>query len=256
MYFLICLIAFIGSGLTLFSGFGLGTLLIPAFALFFPIDITIAMTAIVHFLNNAFKFILLGRQTDKQVLLRFGIPSVIAAFAGAFLLITLTDLKPIAEYTLQSKTFLITPVKLTIGSVLIFFSFFDISPRLSKIQFDKKYLPLGGILSGFMGGLSGNQGALRTAFLIRAGLSKEAFLATGISIACITDISRLVVYSEEIFKGQTSFNYQLITAAVLSAFAGAYLGNKFVKKITIQLLQYMVAVMLILFGALLGLGII
>ena len=33
--------------------------------------------------------------------------------------------------------------------------------------------------SGFFGGLSGMQGALRSAFLARAGLSKEAFVASG-----------------------------------------------------------------------------
>ena len=36
-YLIICLVALAASGLTLFSGFGLGTLLMPAFALFFPV---------------------------------------------------------------------------------------------------------------------------------------------------------------------------------------------------------------------------
>ncbi len=255
-YFIICITAFLGSGLTLFSGFGLGTILIPVFGLFFPIDITIALTAIVHFLNNVFKLSLLGRYADKQVVLRFGIPSIIAAFAGAYLLTMLTDLKPITEYSLISKTFLITPVKLTIGILLVFFALFDVVPSLTNIAFDRKYLSAGGLLSGFVGGVSGNQGALRTAFLIRANLTKEAFIASGITIACLTDISRLTVYSKEIFKHQNEFTYQIIIAATLSAFAGAYLGNKFVKKITIKTLQYFVAVMLMLFGILLGFGII
>jgi hypothetical protein len=40
--------ALIVSGLTLFSGFGLGTILMPAFALFFPLTVAIAATAVVH----------------------------------------------------------------------------------------------------------------------------------------------------------------------------------------------------------------
>jgi len=36
------------SGLTLFSGFGLGTLLMPTFVLFFPIEVAVAATAIVY----------------------------------------------------------------------------------------------------------------------------------------------------------------------------------------------------------------
>jgi uncharacterized protein len=35
-YLIICLAAFLASGLTLFSGFGLGTLLLSVMALFFP----------------------------------------------------------------------------------------------------------------------------------------------------------------------------------------------------------------------------
>lgn len=52
----IAIVAFFASGLTFFSGFGLGTLLLPAFALFFPIEIAISLTAIVHFLNNIFNY--------------------------------------------------------------------------------------------------------------------------------------------------------------------------------------------------------
>jgi hypothetical protein len=38
-YFVISVATFLTSGLTLFSGFGLGTLLLPVFAIFFPIEI-------------------------------------------------------------------------------------------------------------------------------------------------------------------------------------------------------------------------
>ncbi len=57
---LVCLVALLASGLTLFSGFGLGTLLLPAFALFFPVEIAVAATAIVHLINNLFKLLLVG----------------------------------------------------------------------------------------------------------------------------------------------------------------------------------------------------
>ena len=63
-YVVVCLVALLGSGLTLFSGFGLGTLLLPVFALFFPVEVAIAATAVVHFLNNLFKLSLLGRNAD------------------------------------------------------------------------------------------------------------------------------------------------------------------------------------------------
>ena len=42
--------------LTFISGFGLGTVLLPVFSLFFDIEVAIAATAIVHLFNNIFKF--------------------------------------------------------------------------------------------------------------------------------------------------------------------------------------------------------
>ncbi len=78
--------AVLASALTLFSGFGLGTLLMPVFALFFPVELAVAMTALVHFLNNLFKLALLGRQADRGVVLRFGAPTIVASFLGAGLL--------------------------------------------------------------------------------------------------------------------------------------------------------------------------
>lgn len=43
-YVLIQLVTFAASGLVLFSGFGLGTMLVPVFAICFPLDVAVAMT--------------------------------------------------------------------------------------------------------------------------------------------------------------------------------------------------------------------
>lgn len=255
-YLVICIVAFVGSALTLFSGFGLGTILVPVFAIFFPIDLAIALTAIVHFLNNIFKLTLVGKSADKNIIFRFGVPAILMAFLGAYVLTLLTDMQPLFQYSVSGKTFTVMPVKLTIAVLLTVFALFDIIPRLANLQFNQKYLPLGGLLSGFFGGLSGNQGALRTAFLIRANLTKEAFIASGVVIACMIDLSRLTVYSKQIIKVGDQFNYPLIISATLSAFLGAYIGNRLLKKITIQAIQYIVATMLFIFALLLGLGII
>ena len=72
---LICIAAFLASTLTFFSGFGLGTLLTPVFALFFPIQTAIAATAIVHLASNLFKVGLVGRDADWTVVARFGLPA-------------------------------------------------------------------------------------------------------------------------------------------------------------------------------------
>lgn len=253
-YLIICAVAFLGSLLTLFSGFGLGTILVPVFGLFFPIEIAISLTAVVHFLNNLFKLSLLGSYADKSILIRFGIPSLVAAFIGAYVLKSLAEMESVFEYVFNDKLIEVLPVKLIIALLLILFAFFELIPSLSKLNFDRKYLIAGGLLSGFFGGLSGHQGALRTAFLIRAGLSKEAFIATGVVIACMTDISRLTVYVNQIIGYQQYFNFYLMIAATLSAFSGAWLGKRVMKSITFRSIQYFVAIMMIVFALFLGAG--
>lgn len=148
------------------------------------------------------------------------------------------------------------PVKLSIAILIFFFSLMELIPSLFKLEFDKKFIPLGGALSGFFGGLSGNQGALRTAFLIKANLQKETFVATGVVIACLVDVSRLTIYAKQISFGYVSMNYYLLIATTLSAFAGAFIGNKLMKKITLKFVQRVVGVMLMLFSIALGLGLI
>ncbi len=254
-YFIICLVALIGSGLTLFSGFGLGTILLPVFGLFFPIEIAVVLTSIVHFSNNILKLILFGKKANLNVIIKFGIPALFFSYLGATILKSLLTLKPLFEYEIAEKSFSIMPIKIIIGLVLIVFSLMDIIPKYKNLEFDKKYLPFGGILSGFFGGLSGHQGALRSAFLIRTNLSKEAFIATGVVIACLVDVSRLSVYIPQIVKQNNFLDFKLILVATISAFIGIYFGNKLLKKVTIKTVQSIVAVMLFIYAILLILGI-
>ena len=253
---IICIVAFLTSILTFFSGFGLGTILMPVFALFFPVEVAIALTGVVHFANNLFKMFLVGRHTDRQVLLSFGIPAIFASFAGAWLLMQISGFQPLFIYHLGEKQFDVTPVKLVIAVLLLFFSLFEVIPRFQKIQFGKNRLMLGGILSGFFGGLAGIQGALRSAFLIKAGLSKEAFIATGVVIASLVDITRLSVYAERFTTAGLHENIGLIISAVASAILGAFIGKKLLKKITLRTVQVFVAVMLMIISLALGAGII
>jgi uncharacterized protein len=99
------------------------------------------------------------------------------------------------------------------------------------------------------------QGALRSAFLTKVGLSKEVFIGTGVVIACLIDTVRLFVYAERWSKYAAVFDYQLIVAATLSAFAGAYFGSIIIEKITDKTIQNLVAGMLFIFAVLLILGI-
>lgn len=253
---IISIVALVTSLLTFFSGFGLGTLLMPVFAIFFPLDQAIAMTGVVHFSNNIFKGTLVWKNTDKEVLLKFGIPAIIASFAGAWLLLSITHLPVLETYTIGNRSFSITPVKLIISVLLLFFAITELLPFFEKLSFSKKKLVLGGILSGFFGGLTGIQGALRSAFLIKAGLSKESYIATGVMIACVVDITRLSVYASNFVTSGIAQNLTVLIIATMAAIAGAILGNRLLKKVTISTVKYIVAIMLIFISFALGSGLI
>lgn len=250
----VSIVAFLTSGLTLFSGFGLGTLLLPAFLFFFPAQLSVAMTAVVHFLNNLFKLALLGKHADWKVVVRFGLPAIGAAFGGAALLFSLGEMEPLASYTMLGRVRMITPLNVLMGLLIAGFALFELLPSTHRPQFDPKYLPIGGVLSGFFGGLSGHQGALRSVFLLRAGLTKESFIATGVVIACLIDVARLGVYAGEIADTGFRENTLLLVCTTLSAFAGAYLGSRLLKKITMRFVQLTVSVLLFAIASLLVTG--
>lgn len=254
---LIPLIAFAASLLTFFSGFGLGTLLAPAFMLFYPIETAIALTGIVHFVNGVFKLLLVGKHADRAVVLRFGVPAMVAALAGAWLLLRVSAFQePLYTVSLGGSTRQVLPLGALTGLLLLLFALLEALPSLKKLAFERDKLPLGGLLSGFFGGLSGHQGALRSAFLIRAGLSKEAFIGSGVVVAAMIDITRIGVYASHFDRATLGDRSEILLAAIGAAIAGALLGNRLLKKVTLGAVQALVSVLLLLMAAALLLGLI
>lgn len=256
LYAVICLAAFLTSGLTLFSGFGLGTLLLPVFALFFPVELAVALTAVVHLGNNLFKLVLLGRHADKGVAVRFGVPALLASLLGARTLLWLAHLTPLYRYHLGGREFAVLPVKLVVAVAIVIFALMEFVPTLVRLSIAGKYLFLGGILSGFSGGLSGLQGALRSAFLVRAGLGTQAFIATGVLVACLVDVPRVLVYASHFSATAYGGSRLLLGAAIISAWAGAYLGSRLLGQVTMRQVQNLVAGMLLMVALAMGSGLI
>ena len=137
-YALVAGVALFVSALTLFSGFGIGTLLMPAFALFLPVPVAVAATAVVHFANNLFKLVLVGRKADWTVVVRFGLPAAAAAIVGATLLGLLADVPPLLSYSLGGETRVVTPVKLTVAVLMMGFALFELLPRFRRLSFDRR----------------------------------------------------------------------------------------------------------------------
>ncbi len=233
------LAAFLSAALTLMTGFGLGTILTPVFLIFYDVKIAILIVAIVHLLNNLLKVSLFSKHISMDIFRRFGILTLVGAFMGAFL-----------QGKMDSSV-----VKILLGIALIFLGLKEATGFGEKLRLPQKIDFIGGFLSGLLGGFVGNQGAIRSAYLLNYNIPKETFVATAAVIASVVDVTRIPIY---IFSNRDVLtdNGLLLLITTASAFAGTFAGNRFLKKISLKTFKIYVAAMIIIIGALLTLKII
>lgn len=253
-YILIAVVAFGASLLSLFSGFGLGSLLVAVFVVFFPVEVAVSATAVVHLVHNLLKVGIFYRSAIWRIVIRFGVPAVVAAFVGAFLLTRLPDGDPLHTWQLGRRVAEITPLKILMGVLIAGFAIVDLNPRLRKIPMGERWLPLGGLLSGFFGGLSGHQGAFRAAFLSQLDFEPEEYVGTQAVLATVVDVARLIVYGAALYTGRMAMlsgrrPWIAVGVAIVCALAGVLIGWRFVHKTTFSSLRVLIGVLLLLVGA-------
>src|SRR4030065_2970066 len=154
--------AFLSASLTLMTGFGLGTILTPVFLIFYDVKIAILIVAVVHLLNNLLKISLFSRHISIDILKRFGSLTLVGAFIGAFF-----------QGKMDSSV-----VKILLGIALIFLGLKEAIGFGEKLRLPQRIDFIGGFLSGLLGGFVGNQGAIRSAYLLNYNIPKETFVAT------------------------------------------------------------------------------
>lgn len=254
---LIAVVAALASALTLYSGFGLGTLLLPAFALFLDAPIAVAATAVVHLLNNLFKGTLLWTRVDWRTVLAFGVPAIPAAVLGAWVLTLLGDTPRLFQWDAFGNDFGPTGAGLTIGLLMIAFAALELQQWFHRLKAPASLMPVGGLITGFFGGLTGQQGAFRSIFLLRSGLPPESYIATGVMIAVLVDLSRLTTYAASFSLAGLDFAGReglLVLVGTLSAFGGAFVATRNLHKLTIGAIRYGVAILMLVIGAALSIG--
>ena len=249
--------AFAVSALTLFTGFGLGTLLMPVFALFFPASVAIAATGFVHAANSYFKVALLHRAAVWSVVVRFGAPAFLGAWLGAAALTGLAQSEAEFAWRLGGVEGRLTPLGSGLGALILVFAVVEGSSKF-RIRARPSWLPVGGLLAGFFGGFSGHQGALRAIFLSPLGLSPERYAATQSALAAIVDTGRIAAYalaiSTQRLAGLSEAPPQLLAATTACAFAGSYFARRRLRKITVPTLKRLSAALLWVVGLGLLLG--
>lgn len=243
-HLIIGLVAFSAAILTFFSGFGLGTLLLAAFALFVNLELAIAMTAIVHLANNMLKLGLVFRGINLTILCYFGVGALLGAGIGSFLLTLISDFGLFYHTTIWGSSREVNFIEFTIGLLMLCFAIIEFYP---KIKFTTFPLSIGGFISGFFGGLSGHQGALRSAFLAHRNLKKEVFIATGVCVSLLVDLTRLIFYNIHFSKLVIPFT--LLIVGILAAIIGSIIGKILFAKTTMRSIQKIVCIALIVLGS-------
>lgn len=216
------------------TGFGLGTILTPVFLIFYDVKIAILIVAVVHLSNSLLKVSLFGGHISLDILKRFGVLTLVGAFIGAFF-----------QGKMDSSV-----VKILLGITLIFLGLKEATRFGEKLRLPQKIDFIGGFLSGLLGGFVGNQGAIRSAYLLNYNIPKETFVATAAIIASVVDITRIPVY---IYSNRDvlASNLPLLLITTASAFAGTFAGKIFMKKIPLQTFRRYIAVSIIIIGLLL-----
>jgi uncharacterized membrane protein YfcA len=250
----IALVAFFGAVLSFISGFGLGTLLLPAMMLVYSPMEAVAVTAVVHLLNTMYKLALVAKDANAQVVKRFGIWSILGALLGAYVITHMAFANSWWEGDTSIGHVVLKPMNLLIASIIMLFGLLEWIPATANLTFSTKWFPLGGFLSGFFGGVSGHQGALRSAFLVRAGLSREAFIGSRAVIASMVDLTRILVYATIIHRLSEETNLWIIVLAAACSMVGANIGNRISKKVDMKSIQSIVAITLLVFAFFLALG--
>ena len=223
--------AFVAEVIGTTAGFGAATILTPVAALFMDMKTAIAIVACFHLFGNGSRLIFFGRHIHWKIWAQFGLTGVVCSFLGA-------------GVTSHLST---SAVKWLFGLFLVLYVLCS-TVASHRFQFPPTPATLfgGGLTSGFVAGLIGTGGAIRSACLLVFGLPKEVYIGTSAAIALMVDATRIPVY----LTGQfiPSSMAPVVASLLVVAFAGAWVGQRLVWRISTTAFRRFVLAMLAVMG--------
>ena len=204
---------FFAAALTVPAGFGLATMITPVVFLWLEPHEAVAVVGIVHGSHNAWKSKVLRSSVDYSAVRRYGWAMVVGALLGAAL-----------NTAVEAD-----PLLLIVGVALVILPLLSMSERWTNVRLPDAEDRIGGFGSGFFGGLTGHQGALRAMFLQKRLPNKTEYAATAAVLALVVDVTRVPVYVA--LEGWQILDAGwLIVGLVLAAVLGVQLGKRWLKK--------------------------
>ena len=228
---LIAVSSFIAAALTVPAGFGLSTILTPLVLLIMPPHEAIAVVALVHAAHNGAKTISMWGSIEFSAFKRYGTWLVAGSILGA----SLQGMVPQR------------PLLGLMGVFLVILPVLTLSESWTGYRIPEANDRIGGFGSGFMGGLSGHQGAIRAMFLSRRLPDKMGYAATASILALCVDLARIPVYlmfRPDAIIGEVGISLVLVISAIL----GVRLGKKWLESLKSAFIHNCVTLGIILSG--------
>ena len=238
-YIVLVSLSLFTSIVTLFTGFGVGTIMMPVMALFFDVKVAILLAAIVHIVNNLSRIVLYYRHLRWEIIRRFGLVSILGALVGSF-----------AQLYVDSGW-----LKNGVGLFLTLFALLSLRPGSINWKLPAVIDIAGGFLSGLIGGLIGNQGAIRSLYLLNYKLEKQELIVSAALIAVAIDLTRIPVYAYVNYRYLTD-NFLLLALVTLASITGTLIGSRILPQVSSELFKRIILVAVLLLGILMLLGII
>jgi uncharacterized membrane protein YfcA len=223
------ILVFIASAIGTTTGFGISTVMIPVVLLFYPLPQTLFFVGIIHWVGNMWKLVLFRRGIRWKLILSFGIPGIAAGLVGALLVFKVPG-------SLLSR--------ILAGFIIVYVIYLFAKPSF-KVKPSTVAAMSGGALSGFLAGIFGMGGAVRSLFLSAFDLPKFIYIATAGAIALFIDTARLTAYFLKGARLEPLILWGMLIF-IPASFLGAKIAQLIVDKIPQRYFRTVIAVFLFL----------
>jgi uncharacterized protein len=225
------LVALAAGAISAISGFGIGSLLTPLFALQVGTKTAVAAASIPHLIGNGIRFWGLRHSVDHRVVWRFGLMSAAGGLGGALLNASAPG----------------QALRIVLGALLVFAGLAQLTGQSQRWEFHGSVAWVAGALSGFFGGLVGNQGGIRSAALLGFHLPKERFVATAVAIALFVDAARMPVYVAA-ERDPVAAVWPLVLLATVGVVVGTAAGHRLLPHMPEKRFKQVVGVLIVILG--------
>jgi uncharacterized protein len=224
--------ALLAGAISAVTGFGIGSLLTPVLALQVDTRLAVAAVSVPHVIGTALRFWLLRGGVDRRVFWSFGLASAAGGLTGALL------------QNGASNRWL----TVVFGVLLLFASASEMTGLARRMRFRGSVAWIAGALSGFLGGLVGNQGGIRSAALLGFDLSKETLVATATAVALLVDGARMPIYLATQHQELAPL-WPWMALASAAVMIGTVVGNRVLIRIPDVWFRRVLAVVLAVLGS-------